>query len=294
MLIYMKKILFYGNCQCGALKDIIIFPKKFNKVFIPCFLTKLNKNNFTNLIKNFDIIITQPISDNYRNKFYLSTKYLLNNCNKKCIIIIFDSCYFHFYYPDLTYIKFNNSTNYLQKPIDYHYKHMIYSYKNNLSISDYINNYVNNINLYSIDELNNMATISLNDLYSRYLFSINNYKLNDNIHIFTSHDFIKDNYKNILLFYSMNHPTKHLLYFISNNISNILLKYNIIININYNIDVLSDPKCIIYKCIQNVVNFNIDEHLPFSHKINKSTDLNIITNSYYNIYKNTDFNNIVV
>ena len=56
----------------------------------------------------------------------------------------------------------------LEAPGHYHYKYMIDCYKNDNTISDYINNYVNNINLISAKELENNATQSINELKKRY------------------------------------------------------------------------------------------------------------------------------
>jgi hypothetical protein len=52
----------------------------------------------------------------------------------------------------------------------------------------------------------------------------------------------------------MNHPTFHLLKFISEQIV-LLLNLK---NINYKFFEINNSKCIIYKCIQKVVKFNID------------------------------------
>ena len=73
------------------------------ETFIECYSTTLNEGEFENIISQQDIIISQPISDNYRDKPYLSTNFIINHCKETCKLIIFDSCYFNFYYFDLTY-----------------------------------------------------------------------------------------------------------------------------------------------------------------------------------------------
>jgi len=154
---------------------------------------------------------------------------------------------------------------------------MIECYKNGDSIQQYIDKYVNNINLKSNDELELVANNSLNELHNRYLKNVNAYD-GDNIHIITTHHYIKDNYKNKLLFYSMNHPSKYLIQFICEQIINILQIQN---TINYDIDILNSPKCILYKCISKNVNFNIDDYNPFLHNI---TNVHDIAQIYYNDY----------
>ena len=121
----------------------------------------------------------------------------------------------------------------------------------------------------------------MNELYNRYI--INNKKYNDNndnnIYIISIHEYIKQNYKEKLLFYSKNHPTKYVIQYICHEI----IKYLQIKNtINYDIDVLNNPKCILYKCISKNVNFDINNHNALTLN---NTDINKITKLYYDIYK---------
>lgn len=273
-------ILFYGNCQPGCIKQILNL-NKYNQHHIQCYTTNLNKSEFDNIIKICDIIITQLILDNYREKEYLSTNYIISTCKKDCKIIIFDSCHFDFYYFDLTYKLFNNTI--MKKPIDYHYNKMIECYQNNLPIEYYIEKYVNNIELKTIDELEVIANNSLNELKNRNNNTIEKYNITNNIFIITTYDYIKQNYKDKLLFYSMNHPSKYVLQYISEQILEILQEPN---TINYDIDPLNSTKCIIYKCIQKVVNFDINQHTPLTNNKTNNYD---ITELYYNTYKDIGF-----
>ncbi len=270
----MQNILFYGNCQTTAIKETLCLHSDQFQIFnVHCWNNNYDKETFTNIINNSDIIITQSIQDNYRDVEYLSTSYIINNAKQNCKIILFDSCYFDFYYFDLTYKQFNNDV--LHIPSDYHYNKMIECYCNNIN---YIENYVNNIELKTSEELDKIANDSLNELQKRY--NMNREKYNENIFIISIYDFVKTNYKNKLLFYSMNHPTKYVIQYICEEI---IKHLNILNTINYNIDVLNDPKCIIYKCIQKNVNFNIDEHLPL---LANKTNVEEITQLYFDTYRN--------
>ena len=71
--------------------------------------------------------------------------------------------------------------------------------------------------------------------------------------------YIEENYNKILLFYSMNHPTKHLLQYICSEIFNLL---NLEKDINYDIDPLDAHKMILYESYQKVVKFDIHEYIP--------------------------------
>jgi hypothetical protein len=277
-------ILFYGNCQTNALSKLLTIKK--HKIYqIECHSTEIDELEFKNIINECDIIITQEINNNYRNKHYLSTQYIINNCKPDTIIIIFDSCYFNFYYFDLDYVKINNQK--LDKPIDYHYNKMIECYKLKLSYLYYIDNYVNNINLFSSEQLEEIANNCLDELYKRYFITINKYKNNSNIYIISTYQYISDNYKNKLLFYSMNHPSKYLLQYICEEILKILNLFKPIdYKINYDIDPLYNPKCIIYRCIQKVVNFNIDDYKPL---LDNKNNVNEISKYYYDTYQNIKF-----
>lgn len=276
-------ILFYGNCQLDCImKTLNLNLQTFVGNSIECFTTDLDKTEFTNIIKEQDIIICQSILDNYRGKPYLSTKFIIRNCKKSCKIIIVDSCYFNFYYFDVTYNLFNENIK-LNQPILYHYNEMMKCYKNNAPIDFFLKNIVNNKDLKTKAELENYANESLKELRKRYLESIKNYKINDNIHIITCYNYIKNNYKDKLLFYSFNHPTKFIIQFICKQIIQIL---NINNTIDYNVDKLNYIKCIIYNCIQKAVNFNVSEFKPLTCE---KQDVKEITKLYYDAYRNNGY-----
>ena len=273
-------ILFYGNCQLGALRQVLnLDPALFTTNYIPCCSTNIDKSSFTNLIKTSNIIVTQPIRPNYRKLDYLHTNYVLNNA-PHCKIIIFSVCYLDFYYPDLKYKTHRNTP--LNQPVAYHYQHMIDNYTNNGSVDDYITNYVNNQKLISNEILLERAANSLNELKQRDKSTKDQFT-KPNVHIISITDFIEQNYKDKLLFYSMNHPTKHVIQHMCEQIIPILGIKN---NIKYEIDPLNVTKCILYKCIQSVVNFNINDH-PV--KTADSRDVGSITKLYYDAYRRIDF-----
>lgn len=273
-------VLFYGNCQVYAILKILNLPKKYNLFHIECWKNNIDEEYFRNTIINSDIIITQPIKDNYRDVNYLSTSYIIKHKNNNCILLLFDSCYFNFYYFDLTYKNFNN--NLLRKPIDYHYNKMIECYNNNNSIEHYITKYVNNLDLKTYEELDELAQNSLNELHNRYIENKEKYNEN-NIFIISTYEYIKDNYKDKLLFYSMNHPSKYVLQYLCEKINNILQIPN---TINYDIDPLNNPRCILYKCISKNVHFDVnnDNVLTLNNK-----DIIQITQMYFDTYKEIDF-----
>lgn len=276
------EILFYGNCQLYACLKTLNLSSEYNVYLIECWKEIIDKEYFTNIIKKCNIIITQPINDNYRNVDYLSTTYIVKNKKHNCKLIIFDSCYFNFYYFDLTYKMFNN--NILHKPLDYHYNKMIECYNENKSIEYYITHFVNNLELKSTEELDIIAQDSLNHLHNNYINNKQKYS-DEYIYIIQTYEYIKQNYKDILLFYSMNHPTKYLIQFICEQIIDILQISN---TINYDVDLLNNPACILYKCISKNVNFDINKHSALTLN---NIDVSKITQIYYDTYNTIGFRN---
>lgn len=282
----MITILFYGNCQLHAVYETLNLSHELYKVHnIPCWTTTTTQEEFTNIVRICDIIVTQPIQDKYRDLDYLNTKYIMEHASKKCKIIIFDSCHFDFYYFDLTYTTFEENS--LKKPIDYHYHKMMQYYREEKSQETYLKEIVENKELKTKEELEAIAEASLQELQKRFHKTKEKYD-QENIYLITIHDYVKNNYKEKLLFYSMNHPTKYVIQYICEEICKIAGWSN---SINYNHDILSNPKCILYKCVQNAVNFDVEKHTPFIFipEIGNKKNYVDITNLYYETYKEIGF-----
>jgi len=274
-------ILFYGTCQLSAVLKTLNLNPMYNIFHIECWREHIDKQYFTDIINKCNIIITQYISDDYRNVDYLSTTYVKQHKNSDCKLILFGYCYFDFYYIDLTYKTFKNSI--LHQPNDYYYNNMIDCYKNGKSIEYYMENFVNNIDLKTSDELEIIAKNSLDELFCRYEKNKEKYS-GDNIYFISTHEYIKQNYKENLLPYSMNHPTKYIIKYVCEEIVKHLQIEN---TMNYIIDVLDDPKCIIYKCISKNVKFDINN---YGASLLNKTNVYDITQIYYNVYNQIGFN----
>ena len=88
-------ILFYGNCQLYGVLKTLNLDNTYNIFDIPCWRENIDNKYFTDIINKCDIIITQPINDNYRDVDYLSTSYIIKHKKSNCKLIIFDSCVFN-------------------------------------------------------------------------------------------------------------------------------------------------------------------------------------------------------
>jgi hypothetical protein len=280
----MKKVFFYGNCQVASINTILSVNKELKQSLLPCW-QDFTKEEFLNLIKNSDVIITQPIKKNYREKDYVHTEFILENSNRDTKIIIVPSLYFNFYYFDLTYKFFKEESDRkpLKDPSDYHYHSIIKYYNNNEKIESVFENCIDNENLKSKEELESIADQSIKELISREIEMLK-YKDIRDCSIITISNFIKKNYKKKLLFYSMNHPSKHVFRHIVDKIKKILN-----IDANHKIDPLRDNyRGILYRCIQKVVEFNIEDEEPKLLDIN---DPRMIVEQYYKTYDEKNLRN---
>ena len=103
----MKKYSIVANCQGKTLNLFLNANKYFLEKYELIKLNPINRvtkdeiNNFYNTIHLLDLIIIQPISDNYKNYHKYSTKFILANVKKECVVIMFPSMYFNGYYPSV-------------------------------------------------------------------------------------------------------------------------------------------------------------------------------------------------
>ena len=215
-----------------------------------CFSTSVTKEEFTEKTKMCDVILTQAIHDNYRDRDYLSTSYILQTCSPDCRIVMVESFHFDFYYPDLTYLTLNEEM--VTAPCSYHYVNMYRYFKQKREVSEYVHDHVNNFRVFSADHLLKNASKSLHTLTNRYENNVATYS-RPNVTILSCRKFIEANYKKMLLFYTVNHPTKHLIKHVCNEICKQL-------NISpqlLDVDEMAKTKCILYKCLQPLVDFPI-------------------------------------
>lgn len=280
----MKKMAIIGNCQAQGLSHFLLSNNTFNKIYEyiytkPIYLMNEDELNYfyTYTILDLDLIIIQPISENFNENVKYSTQTILNNIKSSCISILFPSLYFNFYHPYLCYLNDDNGK--VGSPIEYHDKILIklfISYKN-YSNQEIIEKYIkifNNIVFISNTMINDNLTLALKNIEEREN-NFKNYIVNNTKCIYC-YDFIKNNYKEKLLFYSVNHPSKYLLSYISNEI----LKYlNIPPEIyNENIDPFNNLIMPIYNCLKYKLKFNITQ---YNNLINDTE----LYNKYIEVYR---------
>lgn len=286
-----KRCLFFGNCQMHIIKEILK-QTYFNQQY-ECDLFSSHINTCDDLEKlyqklnTYSFVAIQP-HNNYRNNPKYNIENIVMNVNSDCKIIIMPSCYFNFYYPFLTYA--HNNDELIRDPSDYHDKNFIDLYnKEKKNVSEEYKKMLDDEGLLSIDELTKMAENSIMELKRRETEYMNkDYGRMLDYKYITISDFVNDNYKKELLFYSMNHPSYNLFKYICNKTLKILNLKNYINSFSF-YDPLSYLHPPLYRCIQKVVEFDISKYRP---NINNKNNIDDIINMYlekYNTYNNIHY-----
>jgi hypothetical protein len=151
---------------------------------------------------------------------------------------------------------------------------MIECYKQGKSVEYYLENYVNNPHFKSKEELEQIACDCLKALDDRYNAS-QKYKINNNIITLPITKFIEENYKRTLLFHTPVHPTNVLIQHVCHTLIDLL---NIENTMDYWTDHLSSfVRNIMYKCVEQVVSFNmpaplIELNYEYHHNVKDITE----------------------
>ena len=277
------EILLYGNCQAQVLNTYLTNIPSVSSSVITCHTCSLDKVSMIRRIKSADVIITQPIKDNYREVDYLSTKFVIDTARNDTEVILFPSLMAgNIYYTDMVSLDIPFTTT------QFFHRNLIDYYKNAASVQDYIKDVIHNENLISKEDLELNASRTINAMTQREVSAIKKYKKP----IIRMAMFIKHNWKKNLLFYMPNHPTKHLYQHLMNIICD-----KLDINSKYiNLDI--DPQSagnhmILYSCLNKVVEFDVNSlHGPYLrfkkgfNARNKASGINDYCNDMYKLLKN--------
>jgi hypothetical protein len=280
----MKKMSIIGNCQSEALSIFLFSNNNFKNIYEyievkPIYLMNENELNYfyTYTLLDLDLIIIQPINEDFNENIKYSTKTILNNTKNDCISILIPSLYFDFYHPYLCYL--NGEYGKIQDPIDYHDKTLIklylaYKESTNEEIIEKYMNIFNNEIFINNSMCNDNLKLALQNIEEKEN-NFKNYIVNNTKCIY-SYEFIKNNYQEKLLFYTVNHPSKYLLSYLSDKILKCL-------NIQCeeypnNLDPFNNLIIPIYNCLKNVLKFDITQY-------NKMIYDNKLYNKYLNVYK---------
>ena len=297
-----NNILFYGSCQnynlytndlCGRsfLRDSL---KDFNVTTISCYSTDISEEDFNIIVKNSDCIITLPISENYRDKNYLSFKYILENVKETCKIIVFAPLDFDLYFFDQGHLFVNNKL--INLPADIHLKTLFKYYSEGRSIQNFLDECFYNENFKNNEDFELVLNNCLSETKKREDLALNLMSNRDNCYLIPMRQFFMDKHRNFMLHNTHNHPTSVTFVYMAEYILNI-------IGMDTNkIDRQTDPfgHCTeiygnkqsypLYSCVKKHLNFDTSDYKSCFYGTlnegNKLIDIKDACEIYYESYKN--------
>ena len=223
-----RVICISGNCVTGVMPDFLKTCQKFNDNYVinilqPVHLVQSEQQieDFLKAIKNCDVFFTQPVGGEKYIKRGIDTASIKSILKPDTQIFTMPVPYFTGYFPEQFYLHDENgNVGYCEGlPSPYHNKFILYGYVNKRSPQEILDLlYSENIN----QNVEQIAQQSINELQNREK------ELN-----FTISDFIAENYKKQRLFYTLNHPTKFLLFYMAKKIMSVLALYD---NCEYDIE----------------------------------------------------------
>lgn len=277
--------IYYGNCQVVNLNKFLKLEKSgYDVKTIDCTKTKWDINKLKRFLNRAKLIIMTYIRPNYRNRYYLSSHFIVNNTKLSTKIIIIPSIYFPVYHYDAMTIKLSEY-DMLQDPEIHHYRNLMNCYLKKKSVGYYMEKYPNNTNLFSNQDLELMVKESISQICIRQneILSLNRIRP---INVILIDNFIKDNFRDKILFHTYHHPTTILYEYIIDQIVNF-------ISVNKRkISWDQDPlkvygKMYIYECMKKILNFNVDE---YNEEVLEryNNDLYNMVRQYYSSYDKRD------
>ncbi|WP_280169442.1 WcbI family polysaccharide biosynthesis putative acetyltransferase [Priestia megaterium] len=196
----MKKIcILYGNCQIIPIIQYLRSSKSFNASYKiieipPVYLINQEKGleeNHLNSLTNCDLFIYQIVGQTYGHQ--LSTDYIISKLPAKCMKLSFPVSYFSGYYPQTIHI-----------PTDLYADINIINLLKQGKNKNQIISILSDDNFYSYYEVKTNLEDTLTELQKR-----------DATLDITIDDYVKQNYRNLNLFYTINHPSYYVTRYLS-------------------------------------------------------------------------------
>jgi Polysaccharide biosynthesis enzyme WcbI len=211
----MKKCLVYGNCQAMAIKSFLskhpdfVSMYEISEVKPVHLLTQEDVLTLEKTIAEIDLFIHQPVSDDYKGIHQLSSRYIKSQLKSSCKVLSFPVAYFTGYHPEITYLKDRNKIV-VSKPFPFHDLNILKLYAEGKSIDRTIEE-IEGEAFYSAEYLQNNLSKTLDNLEVR----------ESNLDVILS-KFIRENFREKLLFHTFNHPSSIVLEYLLNSILDLL------------------------------------------------------------------------
>jgi len=211
-----QKVVIYGNCQAGALKNLFnsieSLQRSFNITNIPVHSIKPNQiGEVVEKVKQSKYFIYQPVGS-YKGYEELSSMYLRKILSSKSKAISFPSIYFNGYTPHTVHLRKQDGSSFpsLQKKSNLHDRNILLSFSEGKTVEQTYE-MITRKNFYNQELSTKLLNSSIKELERR--------EKEYGLDIFVS-DLILKNYQNYMLFKTVNHPTTTLLKKVGMRIAN--------------------------------------------------------------------------
>lgn len=281
-----KICILNGNCQIGAIKQYLTHCKKFTNDYLILDIPLVYNINSTN-IKIFDskkvfdicdLIISQPISD--KNKFSekASNEYLFNIVNIDCKKVLITKASFTGYH-----IQYTNAVNNLSKVAG----KAVITYGDKF-INEFIERgYSRNIISELLKSRNLLSEKQIRENFD-YAFK-KSFEMERECDVKIM-DFVYENYKNEILYYSFNHPKDKVIKYLAVRLLEYLGYKNAEFygeNFIEALDIMSNQQQPVYPCVYDYLGIEYkNENVIYTEKNNMANYAAMSFSEYIEFYCN--------
>lgn len=209
-----------GNCVTGAIPSFLATSSEFNEQYEivsvkPVFMIKTAQDieEFKNSVSQCDVLVTQPISGEKYKEMGIDTVGIKNILKPQARFFAVPTPYFIGYFPEQFYLHDANG-NLVGEceglPAPYHNKIILYGYINKMSSQETYDMLYRDKCYENPEKILKETIAELQNREKSTTFAIS--------------DFIIQNFRKQRLFWTINHPTNALIFYISEQIANVLSK----------------------------------------------------------------------
>jgi hypothetical protein len=206
----MERAVVVGNCQAKALEMMLStnekFTDRFELVSFPAVheIPETMVPDLHQAVSNAAVVLLQRIDDGYRDGLGLGTETLASIAGS-ATVVRWPSLYWAGYFPDLIYLRDKSGQPVIDGPFDYHDRSILHAYYSGLDVVDACRLLKDPERPSEAQAWAANATAEL-DLRGR----------DCDVHVAS---FIASEFRNKLLFFTMNHPANQLLGFVAQQIT---------------------------------------------------------------------------
>jgi hypothetical protein len=251
-----KKYSVYGNCQANPLGNILQTNTEFaeNWEFVPFpkpsfELRQGDWNDIENLLGELDLLITQNVGDSHG---IFASSNLANHLKAGGTVVRIPNAYFSGYMPEVVY--FRSGEPHVTKFCDYHDANFL---------SFFMQDPVNAVQK-AVDAATDKSQYTEEFVLKNAQASINELKRREEDCDVIVSDYIEKNWRNDILFYSMNHPKRVVLHHIASNILKLLGQHSFDLQGNY--EHLDNTRLPVYESVRAVLSDDIEWSLSVNRQ----------------------------